>query len=535
MTERATSIPPEEPFLLSSSSPGKAQQRLAFGILLGLLAVAYLINGPLSGLQFGVSTTFVAIYVTAMFVSELITAILLYAQFTILRSRAILVIASGYLFTCLMVVSYGLSFPGLLAPNGVIGSLQTSGWLWVLWHFGFPIFVIGYALLIEEDFAQPRWQGKARSAILRSIALTAALAAAATFVCIVAEDQLPLLMLDEAHFSPAWPYLIGAPIVALCIFALVALWRRRMSVLNLWLMVVICLYMLDLPLSYYPNPMRFSTGWYTVRVMGLLSSSIVLVVLLYEITALYAGVLGAMLRERREREARRMTGDTVAAAIAHELKQPLTAMVTSADAGFRFLDRSTPNLDRAKEALRRIATDGHRAGVVVESIRANFRNDDQTRTSLEVNELIQETLALEGGDLQKHGILVRAEAATQLPEVRGNRVQLQLVLINLITNAIDAMAAVDEPRVLCVKSEAYERDGVVVSVADTGAGVGTLDVERIFSPLFTTKPHGMGMGLPICKAIIEAHHGRLWVSPNVPQGAVFHFTLHGNTASTAET
>ena len=116
----------------------------------------------------------------------------------------------------------------------------------------------------------------------------------------------------------------------------------------------------------------------------------------------------------------------------------------------------------------------------------------------------------------------------QLPKVRGDRVQLQQVLLNLITNAIDAMAAKDEPRVLCVKSEAYEGDGVVVSVADTGAGIVSQDIERIFSPLFTTKSDGMGMGLSICRSIIEAHDGRLWVAPNTPRGAVFQFTLRAN-------
>ena len=213
-------------------------------------------------------------------------------------------------------------------------------------------------------------------------------------------------------------------------------------------MVVMFLYLIEVPLSYYPAPSRFSAGWYAVRIFGFLSSSLVLIVLLYEIETLYATLLGAVLAQRREREARLMTGDAVAASIAHEVKQPLTAMVTSADAGFRFLDRSTPNLDRAKEAFKLIAADGHRAGEVVESIRANFRGDVRTRTSLDVNELIREALALERGDLEKHRILVQAEPNEQLPEVRGNRVQLQQVLLNLITNAIDAMAAKDEPRVL---------------------------------------------------------------------------------------
>jgi C4-dicarboxylate-specific signal transduction histidine kinase len=208
-------------------------------------------------------------------------------------------------------------------------------------------------------------------------------------------------------------------------------------------------------------------------------------------------------------------------------------MITSADAGLRFLDRSTPNLDKAKEAFRRIAADGHRAGAVVASIRATFKKDLRNRTSLDVNELIQEALALERGDLQKYRILVQAEPNKQLPAVRGDRIQLQQVLLNLITNAIDAMAAKDEPRVLRVASEAYEADAVVVSIADTGTGVDAQAIDRIFNPLFTTKSDGMGMGLSICRAIIEAHDGRLWFAPNTPRGAVFHFTLRANSSVSA--
>jgi C4-dicarboxylate-specific signal transduction histidine kinase len=236
-------------------------------------------------------------------------------------------------------------------------------------------------------------------------------------------------------------------------------------------------------------------------------------------------LLGAVLGQRREREVRLVTGDAVAATVAHEIRQPLTAMVTSADAGLRFLDRALPNLDRAKEAFKRIVADGHRAGAVVESIRANLRNDARDRTSLDVNELIRDALALERGDLQKYRIVVQFESSKQLPDVRGNRVQLQQVLINLIANAVHAMAGKDAPRILRVKSEAYEGDRVMVSVADSGTGISTQNVDRIFNPLFTTKSDGMGMGLAICRAIIEAHEGSLLFAPNTPRGAVFQFTL----------
>ncbi len=517
--------PEEQRFVLSNLPPSPGQKRLALGIVLGLMTALYLVLGPFGGIHLGAVHSFVAVYTTAMFVTDSITAILLFAQFSILRSRAILIIASGYLFTAFLIVPYVLAFPGVLAPGGVVGGLQTTAHLYLIWHCAFPLFVLGYALSKDEDPGRRLPQGEVGAAILRSIALTAVGATVVAIVCIRGTTLLPRIMLDEYKFVPEWPWVVGAPIAVLCSIALVVLWARRRSILDLFLMVVLCAYLIEIPPHYYPSPERFSTGWYAVRVTSLISSSIVLVVLLYEITALYGGLLAAVLRQRREREARLMTGDAVAASIAHEVRQPLTAMVTTADAGLRFLDRSTPNLDKAKEAFRNIAADGHRAGAVVASLRANFKADIQERTSFDLNELIHEALALGHGDLQQHGVLVRAEANRTLPAVRGNRIQLQQVLLNLIMNAVDAMAAKEAPRILTVTSEPYEADRVMVSVADTGAGISSEHTDRIFNPLFTTKSGGMGLGLSICRAIIEAHEGRLWFAANSPRGTIFHFTL----------
>ncbi|MET0166809.1 MAG: MASE4 domain-containing protein [Vicinamibacterales bacterium] len=529
MQEIGTVFPEEQRLFFSSLSPGPAQKRLALAVVFGILVVFALISvGLLSGVQVRRIDAFHPAYLTAIFVCDSITAILLFAQFPILRSRAILVIASGYLFKALILIPYALTFPGLFAATPDIGGLQSAAWLYVLWHCGFPLFVIGYAISKDGNPRKRFSNSTRRGAIARSVALTTGLVSIAAFVCIAGEPLLPPIMLDPVRFSSQWRYLVGAPIVLASVSALIVLWIRRRSMLDLWLMVVMFLYFIA-HLTFYPtSPGRFSAAWYALRIFGFLSSSLVLFVLLYEIETLYARLLSAVFAQRREREARLMTGDVVAASIAHEVKQPLTAMITSADAGFRFLDRSTPNLDRAKEAFKLIAADGHRAGEVVENIRANFRSDVQTRASLDVNELIREALALERSDLEKHRILVQAEPNGRLPEVRGNRVQLQQVLLNLITNAIYAMAAKDEPRVLCVKSEAHEGDIVMVSVSDTGTGVGSQDMDRIFNPFFTTKPDGMGMGLSICRAIIEAHRGRLWFVPNTPRGAVFQFTLRTN-------
>jgi signal transduction histidine kinase len=527
MDEPAT---PERNFLvLSDLPPGPAQKRLAVVFALGIVA-AFFIIVALSDNQPHPIPGFVLAFSTAMFVCDAITAILLFAQFSIRSAPALLVIANGYVFTALILVPYTLTFPGVLGPESVIGGLQSPAGLYVAWHSGFPAFVIGYALL--KDAAGKPWRGIWRDkphAIVLSVAATAVLVAAAAWVCIAREPLLPHIMRDRLTFSPLYPYAVGVPDISLSVCALILLWIRRRSTLDLWLMVVMFLYAIDMPLSYYPAPIRFSDGWYAVRVIAFLSSSIVLIVLLYEITSLYARLFRALHAQRREREARLMTGNAVAAAIAHEVKQPLSGMVINAGAGLRWLDRATPDLDKAKTAFRRIAADGHRAGAVIDGVRTSFRKDAGNRTSLDINDLVAGALALTRDDLERHRILLEVEMDARLPRVRGDQIQLQQVLLNLITNAIHAMAAKEGVRILRVRSEIHD-DGVVVSVADTGTGIGSETIARIFDPLFTTKSDGMGMGLSICRSIVESHDGRLWFDPNKPEGADFRFKLLTDSA-----
>ena len=510
---------------VSNLSPGLAQRRLALAVVLALLVAFFITAGPLSTIQLARIDAFIPAYATALFVNDSITAVLLFAQFSILRSRALLVIASGYLFTSLILIPWMLTFPGVLAPRGLLSAgLQSTAWLYILWHAGFPMFVIAYALLKDANPAKRLWQGSVGAAILSSVVMTAAVVCAAAFLVTAGDALLPRLMLDTVRLSALWPYAAGSASL-LSVLALIVLWVRRRSVLDLWLMVVMCAYVIEICLISFPVPVRFSVGWYTGRVFGVLSGSLVLFVLLYEITMLYARLLRAVLAQRREREARLITGDAVAATIAHEIKQPLSGIVTNADAGVRWLDRATPDVDEAKAAFKRIVAAGHRAGAVIESIRAIFKKDVQNRISLDINDLIGEAVALTRSDLQRQRIEVQVEPNAQVPQVRGDRIQLQQVLLNLITNAIDSMAAKDGARVLCVRSEVHDGGGVKVSVADTGTGIGSQELERIFNPLFTTKSGGMGMGLSICRSIIEAHDGRLWVAPNKPEGAVFQFML----------
>jgi signal transduction histidine kinase len=517
---------PEQEYLFSSNlSPGPTQNRLAVYSVFGFFVVFFLVLGPLSSVQFDSIPSFLPIYATATLVSDLITAMLLFAQFSILRSRSLLVIASGYLFTALIVIPWILTIPTGIAPKAPLGGLQTAGWLYTFWHNGFILFVIGYALSRERNPGERFRPGSARAPIIVSVTLTAAVVLAVSFLCIAGEPLLPHLAVDPLRFTTLWPYIIGGPGVLLSLVAVIMLWLRRRSMLDLWLIVALCAYAIELPLTYYPSPVRFSLGWYTVRIGGFVSSVIVLVVLLYEIMTIYERLLRAVLAQRREREARLMTGDQVAATIAHEVKQPLSAMMTRADTGILYLDRQVPDIDRAREQFRKINADGHRAAAVIQSVRANYKKIERPKSSLDVNDLIGEAIGLLQSDLKKHRIKVQAELNIMLPRVMGDPIQLLQLLLNLITNAIDSMAAKEGPRILGVRSEAQDDGGVMVSVSDTGIGISAQDIERVFNPLFTTKPGGMGMGLAICRSIVEAHESRLSVVSGERSGAEFQFVL----------
>jgi signal transduction histidine kinase len=216
----------------------------------------------------------------------------------------------------------------------------------------------------------------------------------------------------------------------------------------------------------------------------------------------------------------------MSAAIAHEVNQPLAAIVTNASAALRWLATATPNLGEARAALNNIVSEGHRAGGVIGSVRAMFKKDSEEKVPLDLNDLIQDVLGHARGELQKHGIVLKIGLSRPLPLVLGHSGQLQQVIFNLVKNAADAMRSVsDRPRALKVESASDGSDGVLVSIEDSGTGIDSKDVGRIFESFFTTKSQGMEMGLSICRSIIEAHHGRLWASSGIGHGAVFNIRL----------
>ena len=223
------------------------------------------------------------------------------------------------------------------------------------------------------------------------------------------------------------------------------------------------------------------------------------------------------------------------ASIAHEVNQPLAAIVTYGDAGLRWLDREVPQLDEVRSAIERMIDGAKLAGEVIARLRALSRKTAPEMVRLDINDVIYKVLSLIRREIANHQASVRLDLAASLPPIFGDRVQLQQVILNLLVNGIQAMAHVsDRPRELLIRSRADNAGQVLVEVGDSGTGIDPAHAGQLFNAFFTTKADGMGMGLSICRSIIEAHGGRIWASPNAGPGTIFQFTLPAHLAEAAQ-
>jgi NO-binding membrane sensor protein with MHYT domain/two-component sensor histidine kinase len=250
----------------------------------------------------------------------------------------------------------------------------------------------------------------------------------------------------------------------------------------------------------------------------------------------FASIVSLSERKRAEEALRKARADLahinrvttmgeLTASLAHEVNQPIAAAVTNASACLRWLTSDPPNLEEARASALSIVKDGMRAAEIISRIRLLFEKGTPQRELVDVNEIIREMIVLLRGEVMRHSISVRAELAADLPQVMGDRVQLQQVMMNLITNSIDAMKDVDGTRVIAIKSQRAEHEQLMVCVSDTGVGLPPQQADQIFNAFFTTKPHGTGMGLSISRSIVESHSGRLWAVDNSSRGTSFHIVL----------
>jgi hypothetical protein len=250
---------PEKHFTFSVAPASEAQKRLVLAVVLGLFVIFILLLGPLSNIQTKRYDAFVPAYTMAMFVTDGITAVFLFAEFSIVRTRALLAISSGYLFNALIVIPWILTFPDIFVPGSLVGGLQSTPYIHFFWHIGFLILVIAYALLKDEAPDKRYWRGSVIGAISLSIALTAVVVFVASSFFIIGDPILPPMQRDPLHLHSRWLYL-GVTTVLLSLIAFITLWIRRRSTLDFCLLIAMCAYGIEIFLSYFPSPGRYTVN-----------------------------------------------------------------------------------------------------------------------------------------------------------------------------------------------------------------------------------------------------------------------------------
>jgi len=492
-------------------------------------AVALIVFGgvvPFAGRPLAELNAFFPALDAIVFVTDLITSVLLFSQFSISRSRSLLILASGYLFTALIVIPHALTFSGAFSPTGLLGAgIQTGSWLFIFWHVGFAAALLAYAVLREEKRAKPISEASTLPAIGWSVASVFGLVCGFTWLATAGVTLLPPIVLDQTTISPLviYPISFTMLISAACLAVLLV---RRRSVLDQWLMVVALVLILELAFSGLLPAVRFSTGFYAGRAFSLVTSSIVLIAVLTETTWLYARLIHSNAMLRRERDNKLMNLEALAAAISHEVKQPLSSIELNLGSVLSFIDREPVDVEEARSALNDLISDSRRISEVLDNVRALFGKTGRVQEPIDVNEAVLGGLRILRGELRDHGVTVRVELASELPPVMGNRVQLQEVVLNLFHNAVEAMDAVrGDFRVLKAKTEYRDRKAVIIEVEDSGPGISPERAGSIFDAFVTTKPQGMGMGLALCRMIIERHEGHFSVWPAHPHGSIFRIIL----------
>ena len=505
--------------------PTARQSRLAFAVaalaLVGFAAAAPFAGRPLASLN-ALFPSLDAI----VFVTDLVTAVLLFVQYSIFRSRSLLALATGYLFAAFIVVPHALTFAGAFTPAGLLGAgIQTGSWLFIFWHIGFAAGLLAYAGLRGEKRLTPVSETSALPAIGWGVAGVLALVLGLTWLATAGANFLPPIILDQSRMSPIVVYPIWFTILLSAAAGAVLLWRRR-SVLDQWLMVVALVFIMELVFSGLLPTVRFSLGFYAGRVFSIITSSIVLIALLAEMTQLYMRLARSNAMLRREQDNKLMNLEAMAASISHEIRQPITAMAANSAAAARLIQRESPDLVEALSALKDVESDSRRTNEILQDIRALFGKADRGQERIDVNETALTALQALRGALNEHGVSVRSELTPDVPHIVGHRSQLQEVIMNLLQNAVEAMEAIkDDRRVLTVRTKPAGDTSIAVEVEDTGPGIDAKSLDKIFDAFVTTKPGGMGLGLAICRLIIDRHGGQISASPAHPRGTVFRMVL----------
>jgi len=509
-----------------TASPTARQRSLALKVLAAVI-LAYGAVAPYSSLIFVRIPGYLPAIQGMMGIAYLLTAILLYSQFSVTRSRAVLVLASGYAFTALIIVYRISTYPSLLLSTGIIGPLnavpQAPAWLYIIWHLGFPVAASGYIVTKSEGYGKDAVRWPAANAIFLSSIIIVGLVLALAWAVTAWSNRLPDLVLYESRLSPLARYILGAEL-SIVVSTMLLLRARQTSVLDQWLMVSLGSMAAGLALECFVAPDRYSLGSYANALYGLISSLAVLAALHAEVARAYSRTLHNLSAMRHDHANKLMGVQSATGALAHEIRQPLTAIELEVGTARLYLRQKSPNLEEIRESLDAIALNARRANEVIASVRNAFKGDTYEMKAVDLNELVAEAVGWTRGEFETQGITAELLLAEDLPKINGYRDLLLQVLINVLRNAVDALDNVtDRNRVVRIETEGHGRDRVAIKVEDSGPGIDPKIAGEIFDSFKTTKTSGMGLGLVLCRTIVEQHGGEIVASS--PGGARFEIFL----------
>ena len=507
----------EREFLIYNRRASISQLQFACLFALGLL-LACLATFPHRTHQLPFVVGFILVIDTLHFLFSTIIATVLFALASTVRSKRLIVLGTGFFFVALIAVAHALTYPGIFSPSGLLGAnTNTPTWLYLVWHTVLPASIIAYAILKQPAGAAPNSHWSPARAIAISLLLSTMAVAGITWLAgagsAILTESLKLEMTQAFH--------VACVAILLFVIAPVLLLRGPRSVLDVGLMLMLWALLMEAVLI-LPGAWRFSTGWYAGRVMGLLSALAVLMMLLIDISRLYGRLTMLLASHQREHANRLMLGEAVGASIAHELRQPLASMMLNASTAQQLGGQGNAQLSAVLADLIR---DSRRVNEIVESTRAVFGKESVQRSPADINQLVRDTLAMASRELRNHGVRIDLHLNNYLPPGYVNRPQMQQVFMNLFINAAEAMSEVSgRPRRLLIRSDCNDAR-LVIQVEDTGSGIPAGHRERIFEAFYTTKKHGTGMGLSICRSVVTAHGGAILVTSKDPYGTVFEINL----------
>ncbi|HEY4469986.1 MAG TPA: MASE4 domain-containing protein [Stellaceae bacterium] len=499
-----------------------------------LVFVACIVTLPFAQLVWINFPGFILIQQTLQAANCLIIAALLFGQYAVARSASLNILAGGYLFTALMIIAHALSFPGAFSQTGsLIGGPQSTSWLYTAWHAILPLTIIVYALIPPDENAEQPYDS-ARQPIVSSILICVGGAASITLLMTAGHDWLPALVQNGRLMPASIPAVVGLLLLASGTL-LVLIQKKRRSVLDLWLIVTMSTWLCTIATVSLVSAQRFDIGWYVGRVLDVLSSTFILLLLLSQTVLLYERNALAISREIRERERRLKESEAIlihlsrvnevgrdVSSLVHEVSQPLAAISNYASASLKFLETSKP--EQAKFLLERLVEQTVRATKIIKHMRDFVTRHESEKHFENIPKLLRDgaLLALHAAGEPAPAVEIRCD-----PEASAaflDRVQIEQVVFNLVHNAIEAMSS-GERRVLTLSTKLTSDRMTEISVADTGPGVSADIRARLFEPFVTTKESGLGIGLSICRVIVEAHGGKLTAEDNPAGGAIFRFTI----------